>query len=111
MSSSAELNSVESKIRLAALGLPADADDESGDGSCRTVEPTWILALFSWKHQPPGRRHPLPFSRSPHAALRCLAPLPLQPALDARVLADGDVEPHPRRAPEMWTEDGAGREH
>jgi hypothetical protein len=28
------MNSVESKIRLAALGLPADAVDESGDGSC-----------------------------------------------------------------------------
>src|SRR5262249_60580801 len=49
--------------------------------------------------------------RSPHAALRRLAPLPLQPPLNASVLADGDVEPHPRRAPEMRTEDGAGREH
>jgi hypothetical protein len=48
----------------------------------------------------------------PQAALRRLIRrLPLQPALHSRVLADGDVEPQPRRAPEMGTEDRARREH
>ena len=46
---------------------------------------------------------------SPEAALR--RRLPLQPALHARVLADGNVEPQPRRALEMRTEDCARRQH
>jgi hypothetical protein len=46
----------------------------------------------------------------PQAALRRLARrVPLQPALHARVLADSDVEPHPRRALKMWTKDCARR--
>ena len=48
----------------------------------------------------------------PQAALRRLIRrLPLQPALHSSVLADGDVEPQPRRAPEMGTKDRARREH
>jgi hypothetical protein len=34
-----------------------------------------------------------------------------QPALHLRLFADGNVEPHPRRAFEMRPEHGAGREH
>jgi hypothetical protein len=42
----------------------------------------------------------------------CLARrLPLQPTLHARILADGDVEPHPRRALEMRTKDSSRCEH
>ena len=49
---------------------------------------------------------------SPQAALRRLARhLPLQPALHARVLAHGNIEPHPRRALQMRTEHRARREH
>src|SRR6266404_1435411 len=48
----------------------------------------------------------------PRAASRRLVRcLPLQPALHARVLAYGDIEPHPWRALEMRTEDRARREH
>jgi len=52
------------------------------------------------------------FGRRERDALRRLFRcLPLQPALHARVLADGNIEPHPRRALEMRTEDRAGRQY
>jgi hypothetical protein len=47
----------------------------------------------------------------PNLLRRLVRRLPLHPALHACVLADGHVEPHPRRTLEMRTEDRARREH
>ena len=84
-------------------------------------------APSTWPRQPPVTRCGLSLVSHPEMARQditwncavsvgCVTPpaarrLLLQPALHARVLADGDVEPHPRRALEMRTEDRARREH
>src|SRR5262245_9658870 len=50
--------------------------------------------------------------RPRRGASGCLARrLPLQPTLHPGILADGDVEPHPRRALEVRSEDGTRRQH
>jgi hypothetical protein len=61
-----------------------------------------------------GRRHTSAYRPRlsprdlPHTAA---CDLPLQPALHARILTGGDVEPHPLRAPEVRAKDCARRKH